>query len=340
MTASTTPPELQRHENNNSDLRVLMSRRFRAVAPHTMLVILIVEVLGFSVLSPDEFFTSANFRTTLSAQAVLGILTVALLMPLIAGEFDVSLAMVFTTTMVVAAELEVHQAWPLWLAALVALLLAAVIGILTGAIVVFTRADSLVVTLGTMTLLRGFTEAITKGETTTITGGGREILRKLTSPVPLGIPLPVFYLVLVAAVVWFVTEQTPVGRYLYAVGGSAEGARLAGLKTDWLRIGAFGAGGLLSGLAGLLQLAKSTTAGANIGAGFLFPALAAAFLGAASFRLASFNVRGSLVAILLLAVGVTGLRMSGAPLWIDGVFNGAALILAVAVVRFTRGRDL
>jgi ribose transport system permease protein len=312
----------------------------RQIAPFAMFLMLIVELIVFALLSPREFVTVANFRTTLATQAVLGILTLAMLIPLIAGEFDVSLAMVFTAAMVVAAELEVNQGWPLWLAGLVALLLAAAIGAITGAIVVFTRADSLVVTLGTLTLLRGMTEAITNGDTTTVTGSTREFFRNISSPTPLGVPLPIYFLAFVSIIVWFIAEQTPVGRYLYAIGGSLEGARLAGLRTNLLRIGAFSGGGFLAGLAGLLQLAKSTTASANIGAGFLFPALAAAFLGAASFRLGSFNVRGSLVAILFLAVGVTGLRMSGAPLWIDGVFNGAALIVAVAVVRSIRGQEI
>jgi ribose transport system permease protein len=312
----------------------------RRIAPHALLFMLAFEVVVFSLLSPREFLTAANFRTTLATQAVLGILTLALLIPLAAGEFDVSLAMVFTAAMVVAAELDVNHHWPLWLAAIAALLLATVIGAITGAIVVFTRADSLVVTLGMLTLLRGVTEAVTNGDTTTVTGGSREVLRKVSAPVLLGLPLPIYFLGFIAMIVWFVTEQTPVGRYLYAIGGSIEGARLAGLRTNVLRIGAFSVGGLLAGLAGLLQLAKSTTAGANFGAGFLFPALAAAFLGAAGFRLGSFNVRGSLVAILFLAVGVTGLRMSGAPLWIDGVFNGAALIVAVAAVRVIRGKEI
>jgi ribose transport system permease protein len=312
----------------------------RRIAPYVMLMLLILEVAIFSALMPNDFVTAANFRTTLTTQAVLGVLTLAMLIPLIGGEFDVSLAMVFTTAMVVAAELEVNQKWPLWLAAIAAIVIATAIGAVTGAIVVFTRADSLVVTLGMLTLLRGLTEAITSGDTTTVTGASREVLRNVSTPTPLGVPLPIYYLAVIALIVWFVVEQTPVGRYLYAVGGSAEGARLAGLRTNVLRIGAFACGGFLAGVAGLLQLAKSTTAGANIGAGFLFPALAAAFLGAAGFRLGSFNVRGSLTAILLLAVGVTGIRMSGAPLWIDEVFNGAALVFAVVLVRLIRGKEL
>jgi ribose transport system permease protein len=312
----------------------------RRVAPFAMLLALLLEVGLFSALLPGEFATAANFRTTLGTQAVLGILTLGMMMPLIAGEFDVSLAMVFTTSMVVAAHLEANQGWPLWLAALTAVVVATSIGALSGAIVVITRADSLVVTLGMLTVLRGLTEAITEGDTTTVAGASGDLLRNVSNPAPLGVPLPVYYLAFVAGVVWYVTEQTTLGRYWHAVGGSVEGARLTGLRVDRLRIGAFALGGLLAGLAGLLQLAKSATAGANFGAGFLFPALSAAFLGAAGFRLGAFNVRGAITAILLLAVGVTGIRMSGAPLWIDEVFNGAALVVAVATVRLIRGREL
>ncbi len=314
--------------------------RQRSIAPYAMVLLLLLEIVIFSLLSPEEFATLANFRTTLVTQAVLGILTLGMLMPLVAGQFDVSLAMVFTTAMLTAASLEVNFGFPLWLSAIVALGVATVLGAVSGIVVVFTRADSLVVTLGMLTILRGLSEAITGGDTITIAGPSGETLRGISSSSVLGIPLPVYFLVVLAFVLWFVTEQTPIGRYFYAVGGSTEGARLAGLRTKGLQIGAFASGGLLAGVAGLVQLSKSVTATANFGAGFLFPSLAAAFLGAAAFKLGAFNVRGAMTAILLLAVGVTGIRMSGAPLWIDEVFNGAALVAAVAIVRFIRNKEV
>ncbi len=333
--ALETPAPATANELHRTVRRPLASGR---IASFALLGVLVVEIAVFSILSPDEFATASNFRTTLVTQAVLGVLTIAMLLPLIAGDFDVSLAMVFTIAMVVAANLETAHGWPIWLAALAALTVATAIGAVSGVITVVSGADSLVVTLGMLTLLRGFAEAITQGDTFTIVGSSGDVLRRVATPILVGVPVPVFYLAAIAAVVWYVTEHTTIGRSLYAVGGSREGARLAGLRVSRLRIGAFAAGGLLAGVAGMLQLAKTTTAGANLGAGFLFPALAAAFLGAASFRLGAFNVRGSLTAIAVLAVGVTGIRMSGAPLWIDEVFNGTALMVAVAAVRWIRTR--
>jgi ribose transport system permease protein len=315
------------------------ARSLRSLVRYAMVAMLAAEIAFFCLVSPDEFATAANLRTTLETQAVLGMLTVAMLLPLIVGEFDVSLATVFATAMVVTAWLATDHGVPILVATVIALIVATAVGFLNGLLVIATGANSLVVTLGTLTVLRGVTEAITQGGTITVVGEVGAGLRRLTEPSPLGLPIPVVYLAILGLLVWYLTEHTSVGRYWHAVGGSADGARLAGLRVNRLKIGAFALGGLLAGMAGVVQLAKTGTAGASLGGGFLFPTLAAAFLGAAAFRLGAFNVRGSITAILVLAVGVTGIRMSGAPLWIDEVFNGAALIVAVAIVRLLRGDE-
>jgi ribose transport system permease protein len=140
-------------------------------------------------------------------------------------------------------------------------------------------------------------------------------------------------MICVAIFVWFLTEMSPLGRKWYAVGGSSEGARLAGLRTGALKIGAFAMGGMLAGVASVIQLSTSTTATASFGSGYLFPAIASAFLGAVCFRIGAFNVWGTLTAIFVLSVGVSGLKMLGSPLWVDGIFYGLSMIVASAVVQ-------
>jgi ribose transport system permease protein len=307
------------------------------VAPYGLMIALIGLVILFSALIPDQFATLANLRTTISSQSVLAILALAVLVPLIAGEFDVSLAMVFTTAMLIVARLVADFGWSLPGAAAVGLGLAMLLGATTGVLVVLTRASSLIVSLGMMILLRGGSEALTEGRSITIGGEQGQVLRGLSTDVAFG-ALPFAYLCAIALIVWYVTEMTPLGRKWYAVGGSAESARLLGLRIDWLKIGAFAAGGLLAGLAALLQLSASAAATSSIGAGFLFPAIASVFLGAVAFRIGTFNVAGTLTAIFALAVSITGIGMLGAPNWIDGVFYGTALIVAVAAVQFFWGR--
>jgi ribose transport system permease protein len=309
----------------------------RRVAPFGLLIVLLLLTGVFSILSPDQFGTLANLRTTISSQSVLAILALAVLVPLIAGEFDVSLTMVFTTAMLVAAILVADHGWSLALAGAASLLVATLLGCVTGLLVVLTRASSLVVSLGMMILLRGASEALTEGRSIIVGGADGQMLRDLSTTVAYG-TLPFMYLCAIAVVVWYITEMTPLGRRWHAVGGSAESARLLGLRPDQLKIGAFAAGGLLAGLAALLQLSASATATASLGSGFLFPAIASAFLGAVAFRIGTFNVRGTLTAIFVLAISITGISMLGAPNWVDGIFYGTALIVSVATVQFVWGR--
>jgi ribose transport system permease protein len=309
----------------------------RRFAPYALLGILLLLIILFSILIPDQFGTLANLRTTISSQSVLAILALAVLVPLIAGEFDVSLAMVFTTAMLVAAILVADHGWSLAMAGGTALLVATLLGCVTGVLVVLTRASSLVVSLGMMILLRGASEALTEGRSIIVGGDNGQTLRDLATVVAGG-ALPFLYLCAIALTVWYITEMTPLGRKWHAVGGSAESARLLGLRPDGLKIGAFATGGMLAGLAALLQLAASATATSSIGAGYLFPAIASVFLGAVAFRIGTFNVRGTLNAIFVLAVSITGISMLGAPNWIDGIFYGAALIMSVAAVQFVWGR--
>ena len=151
-----------------------------------------------------------------------------------------------------------------------------------------------------------------------------------------GLPLPVFYMFAAIIVFTYVMGHTPFGRYLYALGGGREAARLAGLDTGRLTIAAFVVAGLMAGIAGVVGTAALGAAHPDVGAQYLLPAFAACFLGATTITPGRFNVPGTVVALFLLAVGITGLQQLGAPLWVGPVFNGLALVVAVGLA-VTRG---
>ena len=133
--------------------------------------------------------------------------------------------------------------------------------------------------------------------------------------------------------------HTPFGRYIYAVGGGREVARLAGINTDLLTILAFTLSGFMAGIAGVLETATVGAAHPDVGPQFLLPAFAAAFLGATTIQPGRFNVLGTVVALFLLAVGIGGFQQLGAPFWVSPVFNGTALLIAVGLaVRRGSGR--
>jgi ribose transport system permease protein len=151
-------------------------------------------------------------------------------------------------------------------------------------------------------------------------------------------PYLALFAILVAAVVYFALDHTPFGRYLHATGAGREAAKLAGVRTGVLLAIAFVLAGLASAVAGIMQTAALGSANPDVGSQYLLPAFAAGFLGATAFKPGRFNVLGTVVALYVLAVGVAGLSQLGAPLWVSPVFNGLALVVAVAVSVRRRGQ--
>ena len=144
-------------------------------------------------------------------------------------------------------------------------------------------------------------------------------------------PVVTVYLAVVALLAWYVIEHTPAGRRMHATGASPDAARLAGVSTQRYTFAAFVASGVIASLAGLLLLGKIGQVAAAVGAPYLLPMFAACFLGTTQLKPGRFNVWGTVLALYLLAVGVTGLQLAGGSLWITDMFNGVALVVAVAV---------
>ena len=148
----------------------------------------------------------------------------------------------------------------------------------------------------------------------------------------LGLPLYFYFVIVLALIIWFVLEQTPLGRYLFATGGNVDAARLSGLPTDVLRWGTLVASAVVASFAGLIHTWKVGTYSSSIGPGFLFPAVAAVFFGASQSK-GRPNVWGTLIAVYALAFGVEGLQLTftSGTAWIEPLFEGVSLLIAVAL---------
>jgi ribose transport system permease protein len=131
-----------------------------------------------------------------------------------------------------------------------------------------------------------------------------------------------------------VLERTPLGRRVYATGGNLEAARLAGVRVTTVVVAALIACATIAAFAGVIVSANLATGDPTIGPAYLLPAFSAAFLGSTQFRGGRFNVWGTIVAVIVLATGVKGLQLAGAPIWIPDLFNGAALLLAVGLAKW------
>ncbi|OZF40246.1 ABC transporter permease [Rhodococcus sp. 14-2483-1-2] len=299
------------------------------------LYVWIAVIALFALWIPDTFMTQGNFRIIAGDQAITAMLAIGLIVPLAAGVFDLSIAgiMGFSVAMV---SYQLSQGIGTPIAVVTTVLCGAVIGAVNGFVVVKLKVDSFIATLGMSSILLAGTYWVTDGKQ--ITEGFTDGFLDLGSKPFLGLPLPFFYMIGVAAVMYVVLEKTPLGRYFYATGGNRQAARLAGLRVERIMFGALMTSATIAAFTGVVLAAKLGTAAPDIGPSYLLPAFSAVFLGSTQIRAGRVNVLGTLIAIYLLATGVKGLQLAGAPSFVNDLFNGLALIVAVALAARTARR--
>ena len=304
------------------------------IAKYGLPVILVLEVFLFSILSPNVFFSLDTLSTIATTQAVAGIFAIAVLVPLVIGEFDLSVGANLGVGAILSVGLTAINGLPFWLSLIITLVTCSAIGLVNGLLVTRVGVNSFVTTLGMGTILSGAVLWYTNGNV--IYENVPQELVDFGQAQIFGIPYVVIALAVVALIMLYVLDQTPFGRYLYALGGSKEASRLSGLNVKLLVISAFVLAGFLSGIAGLLVSAKLGSGNPTVGASFLLPGFAAAFLGATAFRPGSFNVWGTIFAVFVIATGIYGLNVLGVPFFVQPIFTGVVLILAVAATRYLR----
>ncbi|GAA1858826.1 hypothetical protein GCM10009836_43830 [Pseudonocardia ailaonensis] len=293
------------------------------------LYVAILLIVVFSLLDPVRFGTLNNFRIIAASQAITGILVLGLIISLLSGVFDISIAANMTLAISFVGWLQA-SGLNAGLAVLITLCVGAAVGATNAAIILFLKVDPVIATLGTSSILAALTYWIAQGNT--IVDGISPTFAEFGRYRILTIPAPVFYFLGIALILWYVLEHTPAGRYMYAIGSNAEAARLSGLKVRRLQWIALISSGVLGAFAGVVLTMQLGAASYGAGAPYLLTAFAVAFLGSTQVRPGRFNVGGTIVALYLLAIGVKGLELQYPSLpWIKDLFVGAALIVAVAI---------
>ena len=296
-----------------------------------------ITCLVFSILRPDTFPTTANFSTIFGTQAVLVVLTLGLLIPLTAGDYDLSVASNLTLAAMVVAILNVNFGWSVYLAILAALGAGAVVGFVNGGLVVILGIDPFIVTLGTGTFVGGVVLWISASET--ISGISTKLVNPVVADRFLGIPLEFYYGLGLCVFLWYVFEYTPLGRRLLFVGRGRNVSRLSGIRVNRVRWGALVASGFISAGAGVLYAGTTGAADPTSGISFLLPAFAAAFLGATTLMPGRFNPWGAIMAAYFLQTGITGFQLLGVESFVQQLFYGGALVIAVALSQVARRRQ-
>jgi ribose transport system permease protein len=310
--------------------------RLGEIVPKVGLIgVWLIVVVVFSLLRPDTFFTTQNLQTTLSTQAVPLIIALALIPALAAGEYDLSVGGTMGLSLVLVGFLNVQHGWPIGTTILVAIAAGVLVGLINAFFIVAIGIESLIVTLGMGTLLAG----AALGIASLPVSGVSESLVNVSRSDLFGVQLVFYYGLALVIALWYLLSHTPLGRYLYFVGEGRNVARLSGIRVDAIRTGALVAGGAISACAGVLQAGLIGGADPTIGPTLMLPAFAAAFLGATAISPGRFNPWGTFIAVYFLASGIVGLQLIGLSGWIEQVFYGAALILAVAASRLASRRD-
>lgn len=292
--------------------------------------------VGFAIARPDTFATTANVQTILGSQAVLVILALALMIPLVAGDFDLSVAFLMGLCAMIVAKLNAEMGWPLLLAIVVALAVGLGVGLVNGWLVVVVGVDSIIVTLGIGTFLLGISEWISGSKS--ITGVSPVLSEWIIGKRLLGVSLAFWYGLALCLVLWILLERTALGARLLFVGRNRNVARLSGIQVERMRVGAFVAADLLAAAAGVVYVGGQGGVDVSSGQFFLLPAFAAAFLGATAIVPGRFNARGTIIAVYFLVTGITGLQLLGASSFVQNLFYGGALVTAVTLSAVVRRR--
>lgn len=312
-------------------------RYLAALSPKNIsaVYLLVLIVIIFTLWAPAVFPQMATLSQVFNGNAVIGLAALALAIPLSARVFDLSFAYTMSLSGVTTAYFIVNFDWPLWMAIGAGLAAALVVGLINALVVVVLRVDSMIGTLATGSIIQAFITFVT-GEipiTDARLAGGFSAIGQTSVA---GFILPVYYMVVAAVVIWYVLDHTPLGRRIYATGFNTEAARLTGIKTKRIQFGSLLVSALLAGWAGISLASILGSGSPTAGTPYLLPAFAAAFLGATQIKAGRFNAWGTVLGVITLGAGTTGLALATAPAWASNMFTGIVLIAALAVTMVQR----
>ena len=316
------------------------STLLRVLGTYGTIIVLVIMLAAFSIAEPGTFATIGNFRNILNDMAIGTIVAGGLTVPLVAGDFDLSIGYVASFCGLLLVGLLSFNQLSIPIALLIVVATGAAIGVVNGVIVSKMGVNAFIATLGTGTVVVGLNYAYSGGIPLQLTHS-REFTQVAIGRL-WGVPHLVLIMVAVLVIVWIVLNRTVQGQHIKAIGVSAEFARRAGVAVDRSRIFAFACASTCAAIGGALMASNLGSGQVTAGDGFMLSSFSAAFLGSAALKEGQFHILGTLIGVLTVAVGNNGLAMIGAPIFTQYLFAGSLLVVAVALSSIGRryGRDL
>ncbi|HKE81325.1 MAG TPA: ABC transporter permease [Solirubrobacteraceae bacterium] len=296
-----------------------------------MIVVCVLALFLVLTFTSDTFLTTTNLLNVLQQVAPVGLVAFALTFLLIVGEFDLSSGALFVLTGVLAAKLQPHLGtWPALLIAATAALAG---GVINGLLVAYARINSFVCTLATSLMVAGLSNVITKGFLVTVNAPG---FFALGSNELLGVKYSIWILVVAALLCGFVLSRTKFGRWLYAVGGNPEAARLSGINVRAMKVWAFAFSGLAAGIGGAIVVSRTATGQAGNGIDIVFGAFAAVVVGGTSVMGGRGAIWRTMLGIIFLALITNGFNLLQVEPVYQSIIQGAIILTAVAIDSLSR----
>ncbi|MCW2994634.1 MAG: transporter permease [Conexibacter sp.] len=296
----------------------------------------LLTLIVFSVARPSTFPTGRNAESILTSAAPPLILALGLTVVLVMQDFDLSIGAMIGLGSGAATDFMVTNGVSWFFAVLGVLAIAIAAGLVNGYMVAFLGGSSFIITLAMGTVLTGVEFAMTSQNT--IYSGFSTSFQDIASKDFLGLSHQIWIAAIVAVIIWLLLDRSEIGRYMYAIGGNTEAARLSGVRVRVLRMTGFVIVAVSAAIVGLLLTSQSGSYAPNIGTSYLLPAFAAVFLGAAVFRPGEFNVAGTIVGVIFLGVIQTGLTMLDLATYMINLVQGGILVTAVLVSRLGQRR--
>jgi ribose transport system permease protein len=299
---------------------------------YTIMLILILLMIVFSITS-EYFLTIRNLTNIITQNTYFIIAAVGLSFVMIGGGIDLSVGFQMSLVGVVTAMLMVLYQFPAWAAIGLGILLGTGLGMINGLIVTNIKVFPLIVTLATSTVFQGVSYLVSQAQT--FRNYPEEFLF-ITKGVVLGIPFDVFLTILIVLFAGFVYAKTNFGWNVLALGGNEEAARLAGIKTKFMKVAVYALCGFFVSIATMVMISKANTTNSSFGPGTEFTCLTAAIVGGISFMGGEGNMLGLVTGVFILAVLGNGMQLAGWGTYAQFIVKGIILLGAVTFDEFQK----
>lgn len=302
----------------------------------SLIIALAALLLIFGTIRSDVFFSSRNLLNIGMGVAILGVLAISQTTVIVSGGLDISVgSIVGLTTVATAMTIQGTESAGLGLAA--GIVLGAAAGLMNGILITYGRVNAVIVTLGTMAIFRGIAFILSDGQSISIFDN---TFRWIGVGRVLGLPVPIWVLIVVAIAFWVFLHRSIPGRNLYAIGGNPVVARLSGMNLNAYRVSMYVLSGAVAGIAGIL-LAARTGSGQPISGsqGLELEAITAAFLGGCAMQGGKGTVIGALLGVAIIGVLNNGMILTAVPTFYQMLAKGTLLILAVLLAEYRLNRS-